>query len=99
VSRDEIIRELDRVTTRLDTLAVNRIDQRVIDTVHATACRIVESTNDPQRPQDAELPRVGPIALAAQLTIVVRDYLATTTAASRDAAVAEMLTDLRRSLP
>jgi len=38
------------------------------------------------------------------LTIVVRDYLDTTsgnetTAASEDAAVVEMLTELRRSLP
>ena len=99
MSREDIVRELERVTTRLDTLALTRINEQIITAVHGAASQIVDITDDPHRPHDAKLPRVGPTALSAQLTIVVRDYLATTTAASEDAAVAETLTDLRRSLP
>jgi len=99
MSREEIARELDRVTTRLDTLALNRIDASVVEIIRAASQQIVDLTVDAQRPMNAALPAVGATALAAQLTIVTRDYLATTTTASEDAAVAEILTDLRRSLP
>ena len=104
MSRSEIHTELDRITHRLQTMPMARIDESVISLVNASARRIVDLTPDPARPADASLPRVGPTALAAQLTIVVRDYLEAqseneTTAASEDAAVAETLTELRRSLP
>ena len=104
MSHREIQTELNRITHRLQTMPLARIDESVISLVNASARRIVDLTPDPTRPADAVLPLVGPTALAAQLTIVVRDYLDTTsgnetTAASEDAAVVETLTELRRSLP
>ena len=97
--------ECRRVLTRLETMPLNRVDERVIDLVHVAAERIVALTEDPDRPFDASLPVVGPTALAAQVAVVVDDYRSaragsqTTTAASEDAAVAQILVDLRRSLP
>ena len=91
--------ELRRVVTRLDTTPVSRISDKVVELVHTAAAGIVARTPDPDRPSDAALPTVGPSALASQLTIVVQDYLNMRTAASEDAAVAEILIDLRRSLP
>lgn len=104
MNTSEIHTELDRITHRLQTMPMARIDESVISMVNAAARRIVDLTRDPARPADASLPRVGPTALAAQLTIVVRDYLENrsdnaTTAASEEAAVVETLIDLRRSLP
>ena len=104
MSHREIQTELNRITDRLQTMPLARIDESVISLVNASARRIVDLTPDPARPTDAVLPLVGPTALAAQLTIVVRDYLEIqseneTTAASVDAAVVETLTELRRSLP
>jgi hypothetical protein len=92
-------RELERLANRLETMPASRIDQDVIDRVHATAQRIVALTQGTDRPDTTILPRVEASALAAQLTVVVRDYEETTTAASDDAAVAQYLIDLRRSLP
>jgi hypothetical protein len=91
--------ELRRVVTRLETTPVARITEDVISLVHTAASDIVGHTPDPDRPGDAALPLVGPTALASQLTIVVQDYWNMRTAASEDAAVAEILIDLRRSLP
>jgi len=91
--------ELRRVTNRLETTSVTRLDDNVASLVHSAAARIVRITKDPQRPANSGLPTLGPTALAAQLTIVVNDYLDMRTAASEDAAVAEILIDLRRSLP
>ncbi|MGA0184499.1 MAG: hypothetical protein ACO3LL_07160 [Candidatus Nanopelagicales bacterium] len=99
MGREQLERELERLANRLETMPASRIDQDVIDRVHATAQRIVALTQGTNRPDTAILPRVEASALAAQLTVVVRDYQETTTAASDDAAVAQYLIDLRRSLP
>ena len=99
MGREQLKRELERLANRLETMPASRIDQDVIDRVHATAQRIVALTQGTDRPGTAILPRVEASALAAQLTVVVRDYEETTTAASDDAAVAQYLIDLRRSLP
>ena len=99
-SPEETIRtDLARVTARLETTPIARIDRVLIEQVRAAAQRIVDLTPDPARPTGSRLPEVGPTALAAQLTVIVRDYLNMPTAASEDAAVAEILIDLRRSLP
>ena len=99
MGREPLKRELERLANRLETMPASRIDQDVIDRVHATAQRIVALTQGTDRPDTAILPRVEASALAAQLTVVVRDYWETTTAASDDAAAAQYLIDLRRSLP
>lgn len=80
-------------------MPLTRINDEVVATVREAALRIVELTPDPDRPSHAVLPVAGPTALAAQLSVVVRDYVNMRTAASDDAAVAQVLSDLRRSLP
>ena len=99
MGREQLERELERLANRLETIPASRIDREVIDRVHATAEQIVALTQGTDRPDTAVLPRVEASALAAQLTVVVRDYWETTTAASDDAAVAQYLIDLRKSLP
>ena len=96
---DSITVELERVAARLDILPITKVDDDVCSLVQASAARIVALTHDPHRPGDWQLPIVGPTALAAQLRLAVRDYLEMRTAASEDAAVAQVLIDLRRSLP
>jgi len=95
----DIETERDRIVTRLTTLPIGRIDEALIERVRDAAQRIVDLTPDPSRPPSASMPKVGASALGAQVTIAVRDYLDMRTAASNDAAVAETLTQLRRSLP
>ena len=99
MGRERLERELERLANRLETMPASHIHQDVIDRVHATAQQIVALTQGTDRPDTAVLPRVEASALAAQLTVVVRDYWETTTAASDDAAVAQYLIDLRKSLP
>ena len=99
MGREQLERELERLANRLETMPASRIDRDVIDRVHATAEQIVALTQGTDRPDTVVLPPVEASALAAQLTIVVRDYWETTTAASDDAAVAQYLIDLGRSLP
>ena len=99
MGREQLERELERLANRLETVPAARNDEDVIDRVRATAEQIVALTQGTDRPDAAVLPRVESSALAAQLTVVVRDYWETTTAASDDAAVAQYLIDLRRSLP
>ena len=91
--------EVERVVGRLDTMPTAKVDDDVCSLVQDRAARIVALTHDPHRPADWQLPILGPTALAAQLRLVVQDYLDKRTAASEDAAVAEILIDLRRSLP
>ena len=91
--------ETDRIVNRLTTMPIGRIDEALIERVRDAAQRIVDLTSDPSRPSSASMPKVGPSALGAQVAVAVRDYLDTRTAASDDAAVAEVLTQLRRSLP
>ena len=99
MGREQLERELERLANRLETMPASRIDRDVIDRVHVTAEQIVALTQGTDRPDTAVLPPVEASALAAQLTVVVRDYWETTTAASDDAAVAQFLIDLGRSLP
>lgn len=95
----EIDVEADRIVNRLTTMPISRVDEALIERVRDAAQRIVDLTPDPSRPPTAHMPRVGASALGAQVAIAVRDYLEMRTAASDDAAVAEVLTQLRRSLP
>ena len=97
--RADIEVEASRVSTRLQQMPLQRIDAAVAEMVRAAAQSIVDLTTEPQRPQNARLPVLAPSGLAAQINVVVTDYLTSTTAASEDAAVVEILTDLRRSLP
>jgi len=97
--REQIGIEAGRVVDRLNGMPMNRVDEAVSLSVRDAAQQIVERTADPTRPDSAQVPIVGASALGAQIAVVVRDYLETTTAASDDAAVAEVLTELRRSLP
>lgn len=99
VTVEVVTLELERVAARLDTMPTAKVDEDVCSRVQDCAARIVTLTHDPRRPADWRLPIVGPTALAAQLRLVVRDYLDMRTAASEDAAVAQTLIDLRRSLP
>lgn len=99
MTRELIAVETGRVSSRLESLPLTKMNDDVITHVRAAALRIVAMTPDPERPEDVDLPPAGPTALAAQLSVVVRDYLNMRTAASQDAAVAEVLSDLRRSLP
>ena len=98
-SRNQIAIECDRIVHRLSTLPLHRIDAAATSSVHAAAQRIVNATPEDARPSSAYLPQVAPTGLSAQLAVVVRDYLNTTTTASEDAAVVKIVTDLRRSLP
>ncbi len=91
--------ELHRLTSRLETMPLSKVAQDVITKVQVAAAGIVMLTPDPERPSDAVIPPLGPTALAAQILVTVHDYLDKRTAASDDAAVAEILIDLRRSLP
>lgn len=91
--------ELRRVVARLESLPVTKIEDGVAQLVQSAAAGIVDHTPDPYRPSDAVIPFVGPTALAAVISVAVRDYLDMRTAASNDAAVAQTLTQLRRSLP
>lgn len=97
--RQEIATEASRITDRLDAMPIARADARVQELVRHAAQQIVDLTPDPARPPQAQVPLVRPSALGSQIAVVVRDYLKMTTAASTDAAVAKLVTDLRRSLP
>ncbi len=93
--------ELRRIVHRLDTLPATKVDQQLIEQVRAAANAVARLTS----PDLPAVPAVGPSALAAQLVVLVRDYLEATTseekttATSVDAAVVQILIDLRRSLP
>ena len=99
MSTEEIDVEADRIVNRLTAMPIAKIDEALIERVREAAQRIVDLTPDPSRPPNASMPRVGASALGAQVAIAVRDYVDMRTAASDDAAVAEILTQLRRSLP
>ncbi len=102
MSADEIEVEAERIVNRLTTMPIARIDEALIERVRDAAQRIVQLTPDPARPSNASMPKVGVSALGSQVMVAVRDYLDMRTAASDDAAVAEVaeiLTQLRRSLP
>jgi hypothetical protein len=97
--RADIEVEASRVSSRLQEMPLQRIDDAVAESVRAAAQSIVDLTTERQRPTGARLPALAPSGLAAQINVVVTDYLHSTTATSEDAAVVEILTELRRSLP
>jgi hypothetical protein len=97
--REQIDIETNRIVDRLNGLPMNRVNEALQDSVRAAAQQVVDIHADPTRPGSASVPVVGASALGAQIAVVVHDYLETPTAASDDAAVAEVLTELRRSLP
>jgi len=99
MNHEEIYVEADRIVNRLTTMPIGRIDEALTERVRDAAQRIVDLTPDPSRPPKVRMPKVGTSALGAQVAVAVRDYLNMRTAASNDAAVAEVLTQLRRSLP
>ena len=100
--RDDIARELDRITTRLTGLNGERLEYSAT-LVHGCAAKILSMTrnageNNENRP--SELPLVGSTAAAAQLTVVTRDYLDCAPSSNQEChEVLDALTQLRRALP
>jgi hypothetical protein len=90
--REEILRELDRVTIRLASLNPERL-AKMEEPVFECAKVIQDLTQGCEN----ELPKVGSSAYAAQLAVLTRDLLAQTPAGNPLAAAA--LTQLRRALP
>jgi hypothetical protein len=90
--REEMLRELDRITVRLASLNPERLDA-MDESVYLCATAIWSATQG----NNHELNRVGPTAYAAQLTILTRDLLMQKPDGEPDAAAA--LTELRRILP
>lgn len=90
--REEILRELDRITVRLSSLNPERLaamDQEVF------RCASAIWSATPGR--DRELNKVGPTAYAAQLTVLTRDLLEHESEGETQAVAA--LSELRRVLP
>jgi hypothetical protein len=98
---ESIETELRRIVHRLDTLPATKIDQQLTEQVRVAANAVAQVTS----PDLPSVPAVGPSALAAQIVVLVRDFLNAkdsrekATATSEDAAVAQILIALRRSLP
>jgi len=87
-----MLRELDRISIRLGSLNLDRI-ARMEQPVHDCARVISESSKGGAQ----ELPRVGPSAYVAQITVVTQDLLMMNPEGNEVAAKA--LTELRRALP
>jgi hypothetical protein len=92
--RDEILRELDRITIRLTGLNPERL-AAMGQPVFECATVILKATKEQER--EHELNAVGPSAFAAQLTVLTRELLAHNPEGESNAAAA--LTELRRALP
>lgn len=92
--REEMLRELDRITIRLASLNPERL-AAMDEPVFHCASQILRATEGPDLAY--ELPRVGPTAYAAQLTVLTRDLLVSNPNGEPDAAAA--LTELRQLLP
>jgi hypothetical protein len=92
--REEMLRELDRITIRLASLNPERLAE-MDEPVFRCATRLRGATSGEDI--NHELPRVGPTAYAAQLTVITRDFLVSKPNGEPDAAAA--LTELRQSLP
>jgi len=71
--RDEILRELDRITIRLTSLNPERL-AAMGQPVFECATVILKATKEQER--EHELNAVGPSAFAAQLTVLTRELLA-----------------------
>ena len=87
-----MLRELDRISIRLGSLNLDRL-ARMEQPVHDCARVISESSMGGAQ----ELPRVGPSAYVAQITVVTQDLLMMNPEGNEVAAKA--LTELRRALP
>ena len=92
--REEMLRELDRITMRLASLNPERL-AAVDEPVFHCATLIRRATVG--QDTDHELPRVGPTAYAAQLTVLTRDLLVSSPNGEPNAAAA--LTELRQLIP
>jgi hypothetical protein len=90
--REEMLRELDRITIRLASLNSERL-AAMDDSVYRCATAIWRATQG----REHKLNRVGPTAYAAQLTVLTQDLLALNPNGEPQAAAA--LTELRRALP
>jgi hypothetical protein len=90
--REEMLRELERITIRLASLNPERL-AAMDESVYRCATVIWRATQG----HDHELSRVGPTAYAAQLTVLTRDLLLQNPNGEPEAAAA--LTELRRALP
>ena len=93
-AREEMLRELDRITSRLASLNPGRLEA-MDEPVFRCATRLQRATQN--QDLDHELPRVGPTAYAAQITVLTREVLVNNPDGQHDAA--EALTELRQALP
>jgi membrane protein required for beta-lactamase induction len=97
VAKSELETELSRVINRLEVLPVRHHD--VAYALTLTAAQTLRNWTvevDPTGPR--ELPQLAPRMASAQLGVVARDFL-TTGSSTQVTAAAELLTELRRSLP
>lgn len=96
--REEMLRELDRIIIRLASLNPERLSA-MDEPVFRCATRLRGATQNLDHDLDhgPELPRVGPTAYAAQITVLTRDVLVNNPEGELDAAQA--LTELRQALP
>lgn len=104
-ARVEIESETRRIVHRLETMPLSRFSAEVSERVRACASIIVEATDDSDRPDEAQVPLLGPTGLAPQVAVVVHDYLAQgfdrerDDEGDRDSQVLAELVALRRFLP
>jgi membrane protein required for beta-lactamase induction len=97
VAKSEFETELSRVIHRLEVLPVRHHD--IAYALTLTAAQTLRDWTvevDPTGPR--ELPQLAPQMASAQLSVMARDFL-TTGSSTQVTAAAELLTELRRSLP
>lgn len=97
VAKSEFETELSRVIHRLEVLPVRHHD--IAYALTLTAAQTLRDWTvevDPTGPR--ELPQLAPRMASAQLSVMARDFL-TTGSSTQVTAAAELLTELRRSLP
>lgn len=98
--RERLGRELQRVRDRLGTLSIPRL-AAVADQVYDAANVVTSAALRLEGRPISALPRLGDEVVSAQLAVAVNDLLAAARIADQQvlAECAEILTDLRRSLP
>jgi membrane protein required for beta-lactamase induction len=97
VAKSEFETELSRVIHRLEVLPVRH--HEIAYALTLTAAQTLRDWTvevDPTGPR--ELPQLAPRMASAQLSVMARDFL-TTGSSTQVTAAAELLTELRRSLP
>lgn len=95
--RERIQTELNRITTRVSGLNLNRLEPFAVN-IHFCSQQILQLTPG----SHPELPVIGLSGVNAQLVVITRGYLQLTESThhhTNDSAVAELLTQLRRDLP